>query len=129
MGLFNLVKETAIKAAENVALKTAEVVTNYIEKRDTKNENPGITYYKVPTDACDYIGMDKDTVFYELKAYGFKNIVFQPKRDLIKGWINKDGDVVEVRINGKNDFEKNQKFPSESRIVIEYHTFPEYKLR
>ena len=124
MGIFKfIVQETAIKAAENVALKTAEVVADYLEKNECSRENSGIVYYKVPTNADEYIGEDKETVFGELKAYGFNNIVLLPRKDLIKGWLNKDGEVIQVKINGKNDFRKNQKFPIESRIVIEYHTF------
>ncbi|MBQ3023424.1 MAG: hypothetical protein IJD91_08905 [Clostridia bacterium] len=68
MGIFKfIVQETAIKAAENVALKTAEVVADYLEKNECSRENSGIVYYKVPTNADEYIGEDKETVFGELK--------------------------------------------------------------
>ena len=139
MGILKfIVQKSAIKAAENIAVMAADTVNNYVDKKHIKtkepkkgkarkesDENPGIVYLKVPTGADDYIGEDKDTAFFELKAYGFENIVLLPKKDLVTGWLNKDGEIISVKINGKSDFKKNSKFPAMSRITIEYHTFRE----
>lgn len=58
----------------------------------------------------------------ELSAYGFNNIALFPKKDLIKGWLIKDGEVENIMINGKEKFKKNQRFESNVRVVITYHT-------
>ena len=134
MGILKfIIQKSALKTAENIAGIAADTVNNYVDKKQIKtkitkasketNENPGIVYYKVPTDADDYIGEDRDTAFFELKAYGFENIVLLPKKDLVTGWLNKDGEIISVKINGKSNFKKNAKFPAMSRITIEYHTF------
>ncbi len=137
MGILKfIIQKSAIKAAENIAIIAADTVNNYVDKKQIKtkvtkkakapketDENPGVVYYKVPTAADDYIGEDKDTAFFELKAYGFENIVLLPKKDLVTGWLNKDGEIISVKINGKSDFKKNSKFPARSRVTIEYHAF------
>ena len=117
MGILDkMVKVVAIKAAENVAVHSVDNITKYMETRE-------ITHIKVPASAEDYINRNYEEVKNELCAYGFNNIAFIQKKDLIIGWLTKDGAVKEISINGKSNFRKKAKFRSDSRIVIVYHTF------
>ena len=38
-------------------------------------------------------------------------------------YLTKPDSIEEISINGKADFQKNQRFSSDSRIVIIYHSF------
>ena len=71
----------------------------------------------------DYIGKPCELVVEELMASGFTDIQTFENKDLIKGWIAKEGDVSGIWINGKCDFENGDDFPSDARVVIEYHVF------
>lgn len=58
-----------------------------------------------------------------LRQLGFTEIYEKPIRDLVTGWVKKDGTVEKVTIGGLNPFKKNSIFPYDVEIVIEYHTF------
>ena len=55
------------------------------------------------------------------------NIKRDVLKDLIKGWIVKDGSVEKVTIDGKAAFKRNEKFRINAPIVIQYHTFKKDK--
>lgn len=78
---------------------------------------------KLPKSVDTYIGRKFTDVEEEFRAYGFTNIALLPKKDLIKGWMTKDGAVEEISIAGKTNFKKGQRYLSDHRIVITYHTF------
>lgn len=59
-------------------------------------------------------------MFQEL---GFTEIYGQPIRDLVTGWINKEGSVKSVTVGEVYPFKKNSIFTYDTKIVIEYHTF------
>lgn len=124
MGIFDKVansvaKKVLIDTTVNAAVKTIGAVADYNSKR-VYTESKTI---KVPNSSDYYMGKNYHDVQDELTAYGFTNIVLLPKRDLIKGWLTKDGAVEVVSINGKTDFKRERKFPADVRIVITYHTF------
>ena len=54
---------------------------------------------------------------------GFKEIYEKPIRDLVTGWIKKDGSVERVTIDGNPVFKKKATYKFDVEIVIEYHTF------
>lgn len=59
-----------------------------------------------------------------LQALGFTEIYEKPIRDLVTGWIKKDGAVEKITIGEENhSFKKNSVFPFDIEIIIEYHTF------
>lgn len=58
-----------------------------------------------------------------LQQLGFTEIYEKPIRDLVTGWVKKDGTVEKVIIGGLNPFKKKSIFPYDVEIVIEYHTF------
>lgn len=124
MGIFDkmvntVTKKVMIDTAVNAAMKTVGAVADYNSKREYVNSK----IIKVPNSSSHYFGMNYKDAQDELTAYGFTNIALLPKRDLIKGWLTKDGAVEEVSINGKTEFKEKNKFPADVRIVITYHTF------
>lgn len=114
-----LAKKVMIDTAVNAAVKTVGAVGDYNNKRENVESN----IIKVPNSSENYFGMNFQDVQNELTAYGFTSIALLPKRDLVNGWLTKDGAVEEVSINGKNDFKQKSKFPAGAHIVITYHTF------
>lgn len=126
MGILEtLIKETTKKSvvkvlgdtAGKIAETTANSINNHKEKYIEKK------YSIVPFSSDNYISRNYKDIMQELSAYGFTNIALFPKRDLIKGWLTKDGEVENIIINGKEKFKKNARFESDVRIVITYHTF------
>lgn len=59
-------------------------------------------------------------MFQEL---GFTEIYERPIKDLITGWITKDGSVENIYIANSDSFKKNSSYEYDVKIVIEYHTF------
>ena len=114
-----IVKKVMIDTAVNAAVKTAGAVADY----KSKKESFEIEKISVPNSSEHYIGMNYKNVQDELLAYGFTNIVSLPKNDLINGWLTKDGAVERIAINGRTEFSTKNRFPSDVRIVITYHTF------
>lgn len=119
-------KKVMIDTAVNAAVKTVGAVADYNSKRvyaDLNRAPSGKQLIRVPKSSAHYFGMNYQDAQAELTAYGFTNIALLPKRDLIKGWLTKDGAVAVVSINGKTEFEGKSKFLADVRIVITYHTF------
>lgn len=56
-----------------------------------------------------------------LEKYTLTNLV--SLRDLVTGWVKKDGTVEKVTIGEIYPFKKNSVFEYDTKIVIEYHTF------
>ncbi|MBW9153941.1 DUF4839 domain-containing protein [Clostridium estertheticum] len=79
---------------------------------------------KVSNSSDKLVGENYQTVTSELKTTGFTNIKTMVLNDLITGWITKDGEVKQIDINGKTEFDSGTTFPKDSKIVITYHTFP-----
>ena len=112
-GIAKVVGETVGK----VAIKTVDIVNNYNQNHIEKE------YSFVPFSSESYGLKNYKDIMEELCAYGFTNIALLPHRDLIKGWLTKDGEVEKISINGKEKFKKNDRFESNARVVITYHTF------
>lgn len=124
MGLF----DTIIKTAATKAIigaggdATVKIIGAAIEAHEQAS-NKALEKISIPRSSEDYHGMNFEDIQAELKAYGFTNIALLQKKDLIKGWLTKDGEVESVTIGGKDRFRKKAKFSSNERIVITYHTF------
>lgn len=78
---------------------------------------------KVNKSSDEIIGENYQTVIPELKEAGFTNIDTKELDDLITGWLTKDGEIEEIKINGKTEFGANDSFKKDSKVVITYHTF------
>lgn len=59
----------------------------------------------------------------ELKDAGFVNIELVPIKDLIFGWLTKDGEIEEITISNMEKYTTEDKFRPDVDIIIYYHTF------
>lgn len=84
----------------------------------------GIRYIPIKGSSSHYTGKQCTAVMAELKACGFHDIQTVRKEDLIKGWFAKVGEVASISIDGKSSFSEGDEFPSNAKVVIEYHAFP-----
>lgn len=91
----------------------AEIIITYHEKKE-------IT---IPFSERSLRKMNYVEAGDRLQELGFTEIYEKPIRDLVTGWVKKDGTVEKVTIGGLNPFKKNSIFPFDVEIVIEYHTF------
>lgn len=96
---------------------TYMVVEHRIEQTDGK--------IKVNYASDDLEGIDYKEAISDLQKQGFTNITTSPDKDLITGWITKDGEVEEVSIDGSTSFSSGSRFLPNAEIVITYHTFPD----
>lgn len=79
----------------------------------------------VPVSAKDGRKMLCDELVSTLEEAGFVNITTEADRDLITGWITKEGSVEEISIGGDTKFSQNASFRPDVEIVITYHAFKE----
>jgi hypothetical protein len=84
---------------------------------DQENDLP------VPNSASDYEGENYRQVKSELESAGFTDIEFVVLDDLKIGLLTKDGEIEHIAINGDADFSKGDRYSTDSKIVITYHTF------
>lgn len=59
----------------------------------------------------------------QLLDAGFTNVELSPIDDLITGWLTKDGEIEEITVDGKNEFDEGDRYDPNVPIVISYHTF------
>ncbi len=101
---------------DNIPYDT-EIIITYHEKKE-------IT---IPYSAHSLRKKDYITVGDELQSLGFTEIYERPIKDLITGWVKKDGSIEKVSVGGNSDFKKNSTYKYDTKIVIEYHTFKKKK--
>jgi hypothetical protein len=118
--------QAIVKTVGETVVSTTEGVLKEVHKHDEFKEQHGLS----PSDKIirnvdvdDYIGEHYLEAYAALASYGFTNITYIVKRDLVKGWMYKDGEVENISIGGKSDFDKKTKFKSSNPVVITYHTF------
>lgn len=78
---------------------------------------------QVPFSSKDLKGENYEQVIIDLENAGFIEITTKENKDLVTGFITKDGSVEKVSINGDSDFEEGDIFPEEAAVVVTYHTF------
>ena len=120
------VKKAAISAAENFGESALETIAKYASDVTIAHmEKNSLSYVFAPQNAAVFNGRDYNDVFAELSAHGFKNINLYEKKDLKNNWLDRSHNqkVVQVSINGKTSFKKQEKFLSDAQVVITYHTF------
>lgn len=91
----------------------ADIVITYHEKRE-------IT---IPFSERSLRKMNYVEAGDKLQELGFTEIYEHPIRDLVTGWVKKDGAVEKITIGDVYPFKKNSVFTYDTKIVIEYHTF------
>lgn len=75
--------------------------------------------------SSELVGENYEEVVYKLESVGFTNISTLSLDDLLFGWLNKDGEVEEVKIDGLTTFSSETKFSADVEIFITFHAFPE----
>lgn len=69
--------------------------------------------------------LECEDVYWEYKNAGFKNIITAAIDDLKIGFFTKDGSVECVRVDGRLEYKRKEKFRIDVPIIITYHTFPD----
>lgn len=108
-----LINGTAVFSSQKMYPYDSEIIITYHEKREIM-----LSFAHGNIRRMNYNDVQKK--FTDL---GFVNISIQPIKDLITGWIKKDGSVESVGINGNTNYRKGAVFKFDVSIVIEYHTF------
>lgn len=84
------------------------------------------TLKKIPVTISSKTAEDYDNYLdlYQLfQNAGFVNIEVQPDYDLITGWIDSRFSVEQVIINGRDEFDANDYFRPDDKVIIIYHAF------
>ena len=86
-----------------------------------KSASIRIEYYvlqiKIGTSANDFEDNNQYTdVVAQLRSMGFTNIRLQRANDLVTGWVDKEGTIDSISINGNSDFSESDKFQYDDKI-------------
>lgn len=84
-----------------------------------------ISTVEVTESAKSLTGENYELVIDQLQDMGFENIEVAELAESKKGWFTKEGDVAKIMINGIDNFKKNDRFKSDSKVKVYYHTFIE----
>lgn len=76
-----------------------------------------------PASPQDLKGEHVEDVCYRFAQAGFTQIVPREDADLRVALMHKEGDVSRVTIEGTSDFDEDDEFAPDVRVVVEYHTF------
>ncbi len=66
----------------------------------------------------DYLEADS-----KLKEAGFVNVKLVPIKDLVFGWLTKDGEIDKITVDGLEKYTTEDKYRPDVEIEIHYHTF------
>ena len=76
-----------------------------------------------PLSAKAVKGMQYQEVIQLLDEIGFGNVNLIIDYDLITGWINQEGEIESITIDGNDSFKENNTFPVDVLIEIVYHDY------
>ena len=74
----------------------------------------------MPQSASSYKFDNYEDVQKELTDAGFTNISFEILYDIVLGWTN-EGEIENISVDGKTDFDQGDIFKKDAPIVITYH--------
>ena len=94
-----------------------EIIITYHEKKEIA----------IPFSAHSLKKKNYHEVAQQLQSLGFTEIYERSIKDLITGWVTKDGSIESVTIGESSTFKKNTVYKYDVKIVIEYHTFKSKK--
>ena len=117
-------KKAIIKTVGSVATQAAISTIDALGR----NRIIDIPNINVPFSSESCRGRNFEEVKDELVAHGFMDISLLPKKDLINGWLTKDGSIEKITINGRDNFKKKSAFSEHAKVVIVYHTFKDKRL-
>lgn len=78
----------------------------------------------MPFGANDYDDINYQEIVSQLEEAGFTNVREEPLGDLVTGWLNDEGEVDEVSVDGDTVFSTDSRYLPDVEIVVSYHTFP-----
>ena len=80
---------------------------------------------QIPIGSSAADGKYYEDIVKQFQTAGFTDVTTREVPDLINGWINKEGDVESVSVNGDTSFSKDDWVAQDASIVVAYHTFPD----
>ena len=98
----------------------AEATTTGEATQVEEQPEPRVT---VPASPSEFKGEHVEDVCYRLAKAGFANIEPREDADLRVAMLHDEGDVSRVTIEGSSRFRVHDEYPSDARVVVEYHTF------
>jgi len=91
----------------------------------TAEESGNIAKINMPASSSDFEGKNYQDVLMKLKDAGFTNVRTEVLDDLVTGWLIKDGEVEQVKVDTYTTFSTSSSYPVDIPIVVTYHTFPQ----
>lgn len=88
---------------------------------EIENESIGAYLKEIPMGepSKNYIGKSYAEVLTSFQALGFTNV--KTVKNTQKGMMVKDGQVLTIRVNGKDGFEMCEWIPTDAEIIIDYY--------
>ena len=88
---------------------------------------PEVTYHTLvslnpPLSSEDVKGMDYRDVVSAFESAGYLNVVAEPRKDVVIGFLNKEGEVSEVSIGDTKSFTLEDAFKPDLTVTIIYHS-------
>ena len=80
---------------------------------------------KTPSGSRAQKGRDYQDVELSFKEAGFTNVKSVPMGDLITGFLNKEGEVDSVTVDGDEEYSADSWVSADVEVIINYHSFPE----
>ena len=112
--------------------KVTEVKLGYRDKFRSSTKYPSnlwvtvvyhtVEVYTPPLTTKDAKGMNYESVIEEFENIGFTNISINVEYDIIAGWLNNDGEVKSITINGDRRYDYSDQYRLDAEVVITYHT-------
>lgn len=75
---------------------------------------------KITNDKSAYVYKNYKDVIKKLEKLGFTNIEEKPMYDIELGWTD-EGEVENVKINGKDNYKRGDIFKNDVKVVVSYH--------
>ena len=86
-----------------------------------------VELYSPPLISKDAKGMNYLKVIEEFEETGFTDVTTIVEYDIVTGWLNDDGEVKSVTINGDKKFGYYDEFRLDAEVVVTYHTLKKNK--
>ena len=78
---------------------------------------------QVPVSSKNCKGANYSEVISEFEDAGFVNIQTETIYDIVAGWVNKDGEIKKVIVNGEEKFEEGATYRPDVEVIVIYHTY------
>ena len=94
----------------------ADLISRILELKGALEGNS-----KIPN--TDYEDKQYEDIVKLFQKAGFTNVIAEKVPDLITGWIHKEGEVIEVSIDGSTSFTKGEYCDSSVEVIVRYHGY------